>query len=85
MARALDADEVATHRDLFTAGTSREDQERLTSRLAKVRRARRSIDAGTYGRCLTCRTAIDVALLTSMPTSTQCGRCVRDPHRPWPG
>jgi len=65
-ATELENDEVLEHLD--AAG-------RLE--VAAIRAAISRLDHGTYGRCSTCRTAIDPRRLEAMPTTTTCLACTQ--------
>lgn len=75
MSRALRADAVSTHRDLFTAGTPKAEQRRLTGRLSRILAAQAALAAGTYGTCSSCSTPIERERLAAVPTCTQCAGC----------
>lgn len=45
--------------------------------VAQVRAALRRIEAGTYGACATCGTAIGAARMAAMPSATTCVACAR--------
>jgi len=45
--------------------------------VAAIRSAISRLDHGTYGRCSTCRTAIDPRRLEAMPTTTTCLACTQ--------
>jgi DnaK suppressor protein len=50
-------------------------QKNLQELLAKVERALRKYDQGTYGLCETCGEVIDPARLEALPYATQCLPC----------
>ncbi len=49
------------------------DLDAVTADLAAVEAALDRLDAGTYGRCVTCDGPIDDDLLAGDPTRTACG------------
>ena len=48
---------------------------KLRSRLTDVKKALGRIEAGTYGRCVSCESEIAASLLEKSPVATKCTAC----------
>ena len=57
------------------AGTDNALIGREVDEVRDIESALARMDAGTYGRCVSCHEPIDVERLTAYPTSTRCVRC----------
>jgi RNA polymerase-binding transcription factor DksA len=53
--------------------------DRVDQLLDEVEQALGRLDDGTYGRCVTCASAIDDQRLAATPTILTCGNCDAEP------
>ena len=79
LAARMRAEATSTHRELFTAGTSKADQSRLSLRLSQIVRAQAAIADGSYGSCSSCGLDIELNRLVAQPTARDCEPCHRKP------
>lgn len=73
--RPLSADSKEQAIDLENAPVLNELAREASQELAEIAEALRRMDSGTYGQCVSCGQAIDLARLKAYPGASSCVAC----------